>query len=71
MNNKITKLSQEINTLKLQKNQLLDNLIYLLQSNGSRHRQFVIKLEIEKIDIDLKKKIKKKEEILINIFKSI
>ena len=71
MNNKLTKMSQEINTLKIQKNQLLDNLIYLLQSNGSRHKQFVTKLEIEKIDIDLKIKIKKKEEMLINIFKSI
>lgn len=71
MNNKLTKMSKEINTLKLQKNELLDDLIYLLQSNGSRHKQFVTKLEIEKIDIDLKIKIKKKEEMLINMFKSI
>jgi hypothetical protein len=71
MNNKLTKISKEINTLKIQKNQLLDNLICLLQTNGSRHKQFVTKLEIEKIDIDLKIKVKKKEEMLINMFKSI
>lgn len=71
MNNKLTKLSHEINTLKIQKNQLLDKVISLLQSNGSRHKQFVIKIEIEKIDIDLKIKIKIKEEMLINMFKSI
>jgi len=71
MLNNITKISKEINNLKKNKNDCLDRLINLMKSNGSKKKQFTTKLEIEKIDIALKKKKIEKENMLIELFKSI
>jgi len=61
---KLTKLSEEINIIKKQKNKIIDELIILLKSNSSKAKQFKLKMQIKKLNNILTKKQKQKEKIL-------
>ena len=64
----ITKLSDEINNIKKNKNKIIDELIILLKSNGSKQKEIQLQLKIKKLNNNLEKKLKKKEELLKQIY---
>ena len=64
----ITKLSDEINNIKKNKNNIIDELIILLKSNGSKQKEIQLQLKIKKLNNNLEKKLKKKEELLKQIY---
>ncbi len=61
---KLTKLSEEINIIKKQKNKIIDELIILLKSNGSKYKEIKLKMQIKKLNNILTKKLKQEEKIL-------
>ena len=60
----ITKLSDEINNIKKNKNNIIDELIILLKSNGSKQKEIQLQLKIKKLNNNLEKKLKKKRRII-------
>lgn len=64
----ITKLSDEINNIKKNKNKIIDELIILLKSNGSKQKEIQLQLKIKKLNNNLEKKLKKKEELLKQMY---
>jgi len=68
---KLNKLSNEINIIKKQKNNIIDELIILLKSNGSKNKEIKLKLQLCNINNILNKKLKQKEHILNNILNNI
>jgi len=68
---KLNKLSNQINIIKKQKNNIIDELIILLKSNGSKNKEIKLKLQLCNINNILNKKLKQKEYILNNILNNI
>jgi len=68
---KLNKLSNQINIIKKQKNNIIDELIILLKSNGSKNKEIKLKLQLCNINNILNKKLKQKEHILNNILNNI
>jgi len=68
---KLNKLSNEINIIKKQKNNIIDELIILLKSNGNKNKEIKLKLQLCNINNILNKKLKQKEHILNNILNNI
>ena len=61
---KLNKLYNQINIIKKQKNKIIDELIILLKSNGSKYKEIKLKMQIKKLNNILTKKQKQKEKIL-------
>ena len=58
----IKKISNDINELKKKKNNIIDHLLLVLKSNGTKKKEIQLNLKIKKINILLKNKLKKKKK---------
>ena len=67
----IQTITNEINTLIIKKNKLVIDLVRILESNASKHKEFKTNLELEKVEICINRKKKEKERLLIDLFNSI
>lgn len=69
--NPIKKINKLINECKYEKNIIIDEYMLLLKSNCSKHKEFIVKLKLEKIETELELLIAKKVKILKSILNSI
>ena len=71
VNKRLQQITKEINNLKRKKNNTIATMIQLLEKNASKKKEFTAQLELEQLDIKLEEKKRIKEQLLIDILKSI
>ena len=72
-NNKVSLacLNSQISELKIIKLKLIDKLVEVYERNGSKHKEFTLKNEFNIADNNLNIKLKKKENLLKGIIKTL
>lgn len=72
-NNKVSLacLNSQISELKIIKLKLIDKLVEVYERNGSKHKEFTLKNELDMADKNLSKKLKEKEKLLKSIIKTL
>ena len=64
-------LNSQISELKIIKLKLIDKLVEVYERNGSKHKEFTLKNEFNIADNNLNIKLKKKENLLKGIIKTL
>ena len=61
----------QINELKKAKFKLIDMLVIVYERNGSKHKEFTLKNDLDIAEKNLSKKLKEKENLLKSIIKNL
>lgn len=67
----LKKINNKISKYKLKINNLIDRYIVLLRGNTSKHKEFLIKTEIEKEKQSYKLLVNEKKKLILKMMKDI